>query len=319
MFFTTPTFIRDRFWLLEILGVLLLLVLAILFPAWLNALPPFEDSGPFIPCLSVFLALVSLILALTLAIASRNALSRNRKRWKALHGNLYDIPESNVTIDTKNVADTSNGDFIVSWRAAHTGQAIGYVCLRICLFLAPVASLVVPSIVSHNPNPFSPMPAYTNLAVQIAEAVVLIVVGLAYLLLYFLLRNRHVTLRATEEGIVRKPLIGRRRMIRWNEARLLEVTVTERNMAYQRSYALYSERRMISWEEAYRPKGTFVQDGISVLDAAERNQQLINMIVARTGLTPRTFSPLLQARASSASTPAPSKPVHDYASRSEGE
>lgn len=92
-------------------------------------------------------------------------------------------------------------------------------------------------------------------------------------------------------GITWEPILGHDRVLRWEDARLLEVDTVEiaerwdRKKIERRRYTLYGRDTVIWWTEPQkvyaRPSGQYAQ--------------LLDLIAARTGLIPRTFKQELSA------------------------
>lgn len=95
---------------------------------------------------------------------------------------------------------------------------------------------------------------------------------------------------ATETGLTcRRP--GKADVsIAWPEARLLEVWRTSMgggsNFA---GYALFSDQAMIEWRDYSQEHAPVAYDGSSYSEMRRRQRALLDLIAARTGLTPRTF------------------------------
>lgn len=84
--------------------------------------------------------------------------------------------------------------------------------------------------------------------------------------------------------------------IAWPEARLLEVWRTSMGSGSNRAgCALFSEQTMIEWPDYPQDQAPASADGSSYSEMRRRQRALLDLIAARTGLTPRTFTKELAA------------------------
>ena len=111
----------------------------------------------------------------------------------------------------------------------------------------------------------------------------------------------------TNAGVQERSPWGVRRFLRWEDARLFEVEAIQ---TLNRRYTLYGPHGAVSWRDeipAYdseavqqRDHENYVPDGIAPEEMSRRLRAALGLVAARTGLAPRTLSPTLQPRASSA-------------------
>jgi hypothetical protein len=107
--------------------------------------------------------------------------------------------------------------------------------------------------------------------------------------------GRPFGITATNAGVEYRTELGGRRFLRWEEIRLLEVRYSSRD---SRNYMLYGTRMSVGWTEnegviAWRD---FAPAGMTLEEMTYRLQALLDLIGARTGFRPRTFSKRLQAK-----------------------
>jgi hypothetical protein len=102
---------------------------------------------------------------------------------------------------------------------------------------------------------------------------------------------------ADEEGIEERTPFGERHVVRWEDARLLEVrSIKEENSEIGYQYILYSQRDAVKWSIDFRfPRTDIVPDGMRRDEMESRGRQVLYLIAARCGLLPRTFDRKLQA------------------------
>jgi len=98
-----------------------------------------------------------------------------------------------------------------------------------------------------------------------------------------------------EEGIEERTPFGDRHLVRWEDARLLEVRlIKEENFEIGYQYILYSQRDAVKWSIVVFPREYLVPDGMSRGEMESRSCQVLYLIMARCGLLPRTFDRKLQ-------------------------
>jgi len=137
----------------------------------------------------------------------------------------------------------------------------------------------------------------------IALCIVLLPVAL-YLLYWAIpaLLGRRPGVEVTPDGISARQLWGGRQAMRWEDARLLEVTAPRRIglKAPHRTFRLYGTRSVAVWRDELRPLADyrlelFEPDRPYQFQLRERMDALLDHVLKRTGLVPRTFSPRLAA------------------------
>lgn len=114
-------------------------------------------------------------------------------------------------------------------------------------------------------------------------------VSLAGLLVVFmsqLFRVQGIT--ATDDGITYYPPYGRSRLLRWEDMRLLELAMPTRNSSSNpNTYILHGVNAAAEWSEPTY-KNAFATYGATNDELERRQQALLDLIAARTGLQPRS-------------------------------
>jgi hypothetical protein len=101
---------------------------------------------------------------------------------------------------------------------------------------------------------------------------------------------------ATDEGIrwlrPRKADV----FVPWDEARLFEVWREQMSGAELSGYALMSTRALVDWCEYAPNTAPAAADGATYEEMLRRSHAIVQTVIARTGLTPRTCEPALAAK-----------------------
>jgi hypothetical protein len=237
-----------------------------------------------------------------LGVDSLKTRRRERLRRIALHGNLDAIPISRIVPDPDRAPNVSTEPLALAWRAT---KRMRYVQLPI----QGIHALVVVAVLWVSLAGFGVVrfgdgqaPALgTNRLIAIAG--LLAVGGILGAMLYVLgrflpvfLGTRPIGVTASAEGIEQRTLFGNRRFLAWEDMRLLEVSSSGSgsSLLSVRNFKLYGARSRIEWSE--RPGGSrdFEPDGISTQEMTLRLRSMLDLINARTGLVPRTFTKALQ-------------------------
>jgi hypothetical protein len=169
--------------------------------------------------------------------------------------------------------------------------------VQVLLVAASVAILPAFFFIGWFQGTYVPRQDFSTLALGLASAAcvfLLIVIGLLVRQAVPLFFGRPFGITATNAGVEYRTELGGRRFLRWEEIRLLEVGYSSRD---SRNYMLYGTRTSVVWTEnegviAWRD---FAPAGVTLKEMTYRLQSLLNLIAARTGLRPRTFSKRLQA------------------------
>lgn len=304
----------DRFWWLRLVGAALgglfglLVLLRLVVPALLVARPSADTW--------IALALGVGLLALSALSASRATPARERKerRERALAGDLEAMPRARaprsevagrvgrVRRPLPRPPRRPDSELLarlaVYWRSHWFDRlyagfliVISLICLAVSLaILVPFAGFLV----TGEPR--------SMLAISIAAIALLLGLFLPFslYLLYWAIPSvlgRRPGVQVTHDGIATRQLWGRERTVRWDEARLLEITAPRRFglMAPHRTFRLYGPHSVAVWRDELRPLSDyrfdlFEPDRPYRFQVRERMDALFAYVVKRTGLAPRTFS-----------------------------
>jgi len=235
---------------------------------------------------------------------ARTAHQRERARERALAGGPSAIPEASVPLAQDAAHDEPVLPLVIPWRLAQRG-CLSTLWRAVAIVLAVVLGLFAATGISV----LLLLEVFrTNQVIIILG--VLLALTVAWIWLVALLIRRLArpsgsriawSLSASDEGITQrrdgKPDV----LIRWPDARLLEVwssTLSGRNHQHWRGYTLYSREARIEWEEYPESSTWAIPDGVLRDEMAQRQRALLALIQARSGLTPRTFNPNLQQASS---------------------
>jgi hypothetical protein len=118
--------------------------------------------------------------------------------------------------------------------------------------------------------------------------VVLLLFVLGFLL-FLVFGGKPCRLVARDDSLLYYPRIGATQILLWDEIHFCEVM----RVGQGRLYRLYSVKALVEWHDPPSPPFLWLslRDGF-----AERQQALLNLIVARTHLVPRTFDRRLALR-----------------------
>ena len=94
---------------------------------------------------------------------------------------------------------------------------------------------------------------------------------------------------ATSEGLAQRRPRKPDALLRWEDARLLEVWRLDVQRGYAAGYALFGGvGRLVEWQEYREGKAYPAEKGVSFAEMQRRQHALLALIAARTGLAPRT-------------------------------
>lgn len=243
-------------------------------------------------------AILALFSTMCLAV-SRTRRKHWRLRQRFIEGNASLIPEAGFVPDTGDVFDVSREPLVLAWRSAPLIRMYNLVISIVLLCAAACATLIM-ILASPGQKIWSlPTDSAQGVILGVASSQSYLVVLLSVPLTFFLLlilRNRLKIIEATDVGIRFQPLIGRVRLMRWHDIRMLQVD--GQNSAIEdkpRSFALYDEHAsVIAWHEWESESGLLKPEGITWDEMWALSRELVDVIYQRTGLTPRTFTRSLQ-------------------------
>jgi hypothetical protein len=300
----------DRFWWLQrVVGILLVVgcFIAALYAA-IQAYDTYNTSqipggDPINTALLRNLATQFLLLAgisalfvvqgILLILTSVEAQRRFRRRRRAIEGNQDAMLRARVKVDMHNAHVLSSEPLELLWRATSLNSGIMTTIFTIslmvlgsftglCLYLAYCLATNTPPIGSTRLEPMAPFERVGVVAVVVIVAAMLLFLIVFIIRLLPWERGRPYGVVASSDGLWYCPRGGKKRLLRWEEARLLEVG----NKSY-REYKLYSRNALAQWREL--PPSSLVTLGLTKQEFWERHQALLNLIAARTHLLPRTF------------------------------
>jgi hypothetical protein len=300
----------DRFWWLRPLGALLAAVFGLLVLARL-AVPDIAagrlSSDTWI---ALALGVGFLAVAVLLAMSIAPARDRTERRERTLAGDPNAMPRahpphvepssrvSRVRRPLPRPPRVLPGRLAVFWRAGWFERLyagfivfVGLVCLAASgVVLVPFARFLL----TGEPR--------SVLRVTLA-AFALLIVAFCPFSLYLLywavpaLLGRRPGVEVTRDGIATRQLWGRQQTVRWDEARLLEISAPRRFglMAPHRTFRLYGSRSVAVWRDELRPFSDyrldlFEPDRPYRFQVRERMDALLDLVMKRSGLAPRTFS-----------------------------
>ena len=232
--------------------------------------------------------------------AGHRAESGARRRLDAM-------PFAAFSGDPAQAPDLSSEPLIIMWRPNQKIQraiwliALLTLALDIVIIYGARALMGVKLPVSVNFASFWPRLAL------ISAILLLVALHVAILLAAPLALRLRAGATFTNAGVQERSPWGMRRFLRWEDARLFEVEAIQ---TLNRRYTLYGPHGAVSWRDeipAYdseavqqRDHENYVPDGIAPEEMSRRLRAALGLVAARTGLAPRTLSPTLQPRASSA-------------------
>jgi hypothetical protein len=213
------------------------------------------------------------------------------RRRRALEGEQEAMRRANVKVDRRHAPDLVDGSLELLGRATPlNGRIMTTIIAIIVVIFGPLALLFwylayctatnTPPIGSTYLEPMSPLERVGVVAVTLGVGA-----GLAFLVGFVIWIlpwewGRPVGVVADDEGLWDYPKGGRKRFLRWDEVRLLEVT----GRLYHQ-YKLYGQESVATWSDG--PLSSLVTYGLTKQEFGERHQALLDLIAARTGLVPR--------------------------------
>ncbi len=295
----------DRlWWLLGLLGLGYAAV-ALAIPVWLlsTGLPLDAELGQPITqdlLLGGAFAAFFLVMALAMAIVSVRARARARRRAVALRGHLDAMPLARLTADPAKAPDVSTEPLVLSWRSTKSVRFAQGPLLILYALLALV-SVGAPLIIMGMGLVSNPVPDALHILVALAMLAMLVLLALLVILIVVVARyvptlfGRPYGVTANDEGVAYRTEFGGNRFLPWSDMRLLEVSSTGHAQLAVRRFRLYGSRVRVAWSDGRSSVTHFEPDGISAEEMARRQRGLLDLIAARTGLLPRTFSRTLRA------------------------
>ncbi len=308
----------DRYWRLGMAVSVALLVVAIIFIVW--SAGPLWDTvqfdmtyGPDPELDGLALRLLGLIVfnggayllgGWIIWTRARAAQKRHLSRIQALAGNPNAVPRANILTDVAQAPDldASGGQFRLLWRMTAGGRRsarIGYAVLQL-MFGALLILMLFIFLALFSQTHFSFGLDWRS-AQEIGALALLVIVGagipIGLLIVVgaaFSNRDGHpYGVIATRNGLTSIAANGKSAFIPWSEARVLEVLSTSTSTnGSQKRFQLYGAQSSVEWLAASPSRWLAVVEppDASLAEYERQHQLLLNLIAARTGLVPRTFS-----------------------------
>jgi len=222
--------------------------------------------------------------------ASFGSRERFQRRQRAIEGDQEAIPRAALTVDTGSVPRLSSDSLEFLQQASVVDRRVKLIGLSIALLfgiaLAGLSLVEAYALATTNPAGMALWERGTLvfLFVGVAAGMVVILIAATRYLPSFLGKPYGVS--ATDDGLWYYLQTGRRQFLRWEEFRLFEVIPSGAGRYYQK-YKLYSGTVVAAWSND--PPSSILLSGLAMQEFRQRHQALPNLIVARTGLLPRTF------------------------------
>jgi hypothetical protein len=306
---------RDRWWWAELMFGLVFCAGGVVVPYFLIKTTPTPAENQFVTDdeyrqwigMAIFFGVVLLGGGAFFIVLAARARRRHRIRLAALQGDVGAMPLAAIGVHSAAAPDVAEQPLELMWR---TGIVIRVFYVPILGLQALAALISVGATVVGQVAPiFMPPPPYLvnatppmsvmEIVLRIAGAcvVVALVVGFGILFVRAIphLFGRPFGLSATNLGIDARTEWGSRVHMAWDEIRLLEVAKGDTQS--KRRFDLYASGKRIGWTEYMLGLGAqYVPVGVTTSEMTLRQAALLNLVVARTGLAPRTLAKTLARR-----------------------
>jgi hypothetical protein len=298
----------DRSWWLRVAAGLALIVVALALANAYSASARTSRSAAASPWLGALFTLLLPMLAVVVALywgaGAYQAWQRAKARWRALVGDLDAMPPAAFSADPTRAPDLSSAPLVIMWRPNHGIQRAVWLIAMLTLALDGVIVYGARQVMGVKlPIPIDVSSFWLRFAI-ISAVLLLLSLHVSVLLAAPLALRLPTGVTFTESGVQERTRWGRRRFLRWEDARLFEVAAVQ---TLDRRYTLYGARRAVHWRDeipAYdseaieqRDHENYVPDHISMEEMAHRLRAALSLVAAHTGLQPRTLSPTLLASA----------------------
>lgn len=273
----------DRFWWLRLaqaLPALLLLCLCGLFVWSMVTQPSSIDGGIFLGSVAGLLCMAAIVGMLV--NESVRARRRKRLRLALLRGepvDLFPAPRAAVSMANAPVSATDL-PLRLLWRETWPWRVIRGITSGVPVFALYGMLVIIAG------TRVVPIPMPTGFPSLQVTPMVTIAVALLVAVIVAIVDGRPYGVVADEEGVRERQRVGRTRLVRWSEARLLEVREPKwEGMRFTYTYALYSTRTYVAWHWPKAQEEAPFDATPDELNAGSR--ALIALIEARTGLVPQ--------------------------------
>ncbi len=315
---------RDRWWWLILLTGLVFGVAGVAFFYFgVRSVPtdnPFITSADYWQLVGgwlfiLLLCLGACVLFVAMAIHKRR---QHRVRLAAFRGATSLMPVAEIHADPAVAPDMADKPLDLWWRTSTASRVI-YVPLlglKLAILLISMGLAIFAQLVpiflppqrpayevyaSTPPQPMSVIELVTRVTVAGVAVAILVVLGIIIARATPSIFGRPFGLYATNAGVEARTEWGSRIHMAWDEMRLLEVVKGDAQA--QRRFALYAPSKRIDWAEYMVGLGAqYAPAGITTSEMTLRQAALLNLIAARTELTPRTLAPTLENKPTPART-----------------
>lgn len=287
--------IPGRFWWAEALGAMAAGAGAVIGPVWyLSAQLSFDEQFGFARGIDLALSsgfiLVFLLLAAVLIYYGARDLYRWRTRRTALLSDESAIPLARSLAMSAEPQDVSHQGLELLWSATRGQQWLAAPLTLVLAFLdLGMLALSVVVIMTGLFGSKTSLPAalrdvlLAGIALVIVATTALVVQLMRLMPTYF---GQPYGVVASDAGLECRTEFGRRFTVAWGDARLFEVE----SRGGGRVFHLYGAHQIATWRVPAPSSSGFEPAGISGPEMALRLDALTALIVARTGLAPRTFT-----------------------------
>ncbi|HEY7348765.1 MAG TPA: hypothetical protein VH599_10660 [Ktedonobacterales bacterium] len=225
-----------------------------------------------------------------------SSLGRDRfhRRLLAIQGNQEAMPRATIKVDPGNAPRLSGGSLELLWRGTGSSRLIWIIIYLVFVPIfaawAGLGIYTAYALITSNPAQLSLLVrgGLLALVVSLLIGAPLLFTGMFVFFLPRILGKPYGVI-ADAAGILYRPEhIGRRRLLRWEEVCLFEVEPKEDAVAFR----LYGRDAIVWWRN--QPPSKTISLGLTREEFEQRHQALLDLIVARTGLLPRTFDEKLK-------------------------
>ena len=292
---------RDRWWWLLVLVGVACWVAAVVVPYQFMTTAPTPAENPFVTddeyrqWIGISVGFLGAFLGggVFFIIMAVRARRRHHIRLVAFAGNTCAMPLAAIRTDPNAVPDLTEQPLELLWRSS---KVIGF--LYTLLFIVQGLGLLLSvgvtlfELVLSLVKPSHPLSVW-EIALHVAGilALIAIIVGLivACVRVFPVVLGRPFGVTATVQGVDARTEFGARIHMDWDEAWLLEVVGADANAV--RRFYLYAPGKRIGWAEYMARFGAdYAPANISSSEMILRQNALLNLVVARTGLPLRTLA-----------------------------
>lgn len=310
---------RDRFWWVPLILGVVFSAIGVLVPFFfLKALPwgdPFMTAADYEQDIGMMAALAVFCLAAGtgFALSCVPARRRHRRRVAVLRGDMAAMPLAMVRPDQSRAPDVTRQPIELLWRLGKGakylhGPATVLTVLQLVLAFVSIAAtlfaligpiilpgLFAPSDAFDSPPPMSLTEVIWRITGAGAILALVIATGIFVARILPLFFGRPFGVVATATGIEERTWLATTVRMAWDEMRLLEVFNGQGTT--RRAFALYAPGKRIAWVEYTAGLGTeYAPVGATKSEMILRQEALLGLIAARTGLAPRTLAKALRDR-----------------------